>query len=522
MGCELRARRPPVARPCPVSRRAGLVVLNALALAQARAFAPDAILCGHIVVAPAAVLLGRVTGAPVVTYLYADEGPAQPRLARLAFRSSAATIAVSRYAGELAIELGAPSERVVVIEPGVDLAGRAACAAIRGAADRHGRALDRPLQGSRRHARSAADHPRAGARRALGRGRRRIAATGARSARDRSGRRRCRAVHGRGRRCGARRLARSRARLRHAEPVAAGRRGRRGLRDRLPRGGRARGVPVVAGAVAGALDAVVDGETGLLVDPRSPAAVADAVAGLLLDPALAVRFGEAGARRAAEYSWPRMVARVEDVLLGVIAAHEGPVSQRHEPRQRRRALPARPAPRARRRRRAARRLPARAAARRGRALGIAVVPVRQRPGACACIRCTRRARSRSWRAPRSPCGGWRRAAGRPGPREHAAVVPRRGGRAAARRPPVRRLRPRRAERRASRTAREPGDSRAASVLFANSAYSADRFGIARDDPRRRDRLQPDRPRRRSIPARHDAGGGPRGGWSWAATTSCSR
>ena len=36
----------------------------------------------------------------------------------------------------------------------------------------------------------------------------------------------------------------------------------------------AHGLPVVAGNVGGALDAVVDGETGLLVDPENPEAVA--------------------------------------------------------------------------------------------------------------------------------------------------------------------------------------------------------------------------------------------------------
>ncbi len=39
----------------------------------------------------------------------------------------------------------------------------------------------------------------------------------------------------------------------------------------------ARLMPVVAGNVAGAVDAVVEGETGLLVDPTDPVAVADAV-----------------------------------------------------------------------------------------------------------------------------------------------------------------------------------------------------------------------------------------------------
>ena len=45
----------------------------------------------------------------------------------------------------------------------------------------------------------------------------------------------------------------------------------------------AHGKPVVAGNVGGARDAVIDGETGLLVDPADPRAVADAIATLLLD-----------------------------------------------------------------------------------------------------------------------------------------------------------------------------------------------------------------------------------------------
>src|SRR5439155_18622394 len=43
------------------------------------------------------------------------------------------------------------------------------------------------------------------------------------------------------------------------------------------------GLPVVAGNVGGAVDAVVDGETGLLVDANDPVAVSDAVTRLLGD-----------------------------------------------------------------------------------------------------------------------------------------------------------------------------------------------------------------------------------------------
>ncbi|HWF32067.1 MAG TPA: glycosyltransferase family 4 protein, partial [Solirubrobacteraceae bacterium] len=75
------------------------------------------------------------------------------------------------------------------------------------------------------------------------------------------------------------------------------------------------GKPVVAGNVGGALDAVLDGETGLLVDPRDTAALAQALVTLLLDRELAARLGEAGRKRALEHAWPLVVARVEALLL---------------------------------------------------------------------------------------------------------------------------------------------------------------------------------------------------------------
>ena len=79
----------------------------------------------------------------------------------------------------------------------------------------------------------------------------------------------------------------------------------------------ARGLPVVAGNVGGAVDAVVDGVTGLLVDPADPAAVADALVALLTDRERAEALGRAGAERAREFAWPEIARRVEDVLLEV-------------------------------------------------------------------------------------------------------------------------------------------------------------------------------------------------------------
>ena len=60
----------------------------------------------------------------------------------------------------------------------------------------------------------------------------------------------------------------------------------------------AAGLPVVASAVGGVPELVVDGETGLLVPPGEPAALAEALARLLDDPGLRERLGAAGRERA--------------------------------------------------------------------------------------------------------------------------------------------------------------------------------------------------------------------------------
>jgi glycosyltransferase involved in cell wall biosynthesis len=62
----------------------------------------------------------------------------------------------------------------------------------------------------------------------------------------------------------------------------------------------AAGTPVVASAVSGIPEVVVDGETGWLVPPESPAALAATLAAVLADPAEAARRGAAGRRRVVE------------------------------------------------------------------------------------------------------------------------------------------------------------------------------------------------------------------------------
>lgn len=65
----------------------------------------------------------------------------------------------------------------------------------------------------------------------------------------------------------------------------------------------AHGLPVVANAIGGVPEAVIDGETGLLVEPGEAAALTAAFACLLNGPALRRRFGEAGRIRAQAHSW---------------------------------------------------------------------------------------------------------------------------------------------------------------------------------------------------------------------------
>jgi phosphatidyl-myo-inositol dimannoside synthase len=288
--------------------------LNGVAVAVARGFRPDATLSAHIVTSPAAALIHRTLGAPTLQYFHAKEVRAKPRLAAFAAREAQDVIAVSDYTSGLVAAAGAFSADVHLISPGVDIPveteplpeSRPTFLTIARLEDRYKghdvliRALplirakvpdvhwvvigDGPLRpGLEQLARS---HEVMDA----------ISFLGAVSDEERN------------------------AWLRRTRLLS--------MPSRLPAGGfagegfgivyleaAAYGKPVVAGNVAGALDAVLDGETGLLVDPTDPLAVAEAITLLLLDPVLAGKFGEAGARRAQEFAWPKICARVEAVLL---------------------------------------------------------------------------------------------------------------------------------------------------------------------------------------------------------------
>jgi D-inositol-3-phosphate glycosyltransferase len=90
--------------------------------------------------------------------------------------------------------------------------------------------------------------------------------------------------------------------------------------------GMACGVPVVATAVGGHVDTLVDGQTGILVPPRDPEGLARAVRDLLRRPDHLAWLGSCGARRARErYSWGRVAALTHEAYRGL--ARRGPTRE---------------------------------------------------------------------------------------------------------------------------------------------------------------------------------------------------
>ncbi|MGQ4615929.1 glycosyltransferase [Nocardia sp. R7R-8] len=80
------------------------------------------------------------------------------------------------------------------------------------------------------------------------------------------------------------------------------------------------GVPVVATAVGGLIDTVVDGVTGRLIPPHEPAELAAAVGDLLTTSGLPEQYGRAGRERVeTRYSWDRIATETLHAYRRVIA-----------------------------------------------------------------------------------------------------------------------------------------------------------------------------------------------------------
>ncbi len=305
------------ARRLPGSARTAL--LNGAALREAIVFRPDVTLSMHLVTSPAAAAIRRVLGAPTLQYFYAEEIGARPRLAAFAATRADAVIAISTYtAGLITAAAGTPAP-MRLIPPGVDIP-----------ADPTPEPVDRPtlITVARMEERYKGHDVLV---RALALVRAKVpdvqwVVLGDGSLRP-----------------GIEQLARSYAvadSIRFLGSVSDEQRNswlRRthllAMPSRLPAGGFAGegfgivyleagafGKPVVAGGVGGAIDAVSDGESGLLVDPLDPLAVAEAITALLLDAELARRLGSAGQRRAQGFAWPLIVERVQAVLLELLCS----------------------------------------------------------------------------------------------------------------------------------------------------------------------------------------------------------
>jgi glycosyltransferase involved in cell wall biosynthesis len=81
------------------------------------------------------------------------------------------------------------------------------------------------------------------------------------------------------------------------------------------------GVPVVANAVGGLTDTVVDGVTGELVPPRDPVVLAATLRRVLGDEHRRRAYAVAGTERAVRsYAWPRIAERLTDVYRSVAEA----------------------------------------------------------------------------------------------------------------------------------------------------------------------------------------------------------
>lgn len=306
----------PAALPGP----ARVALLNAAALARASALRPALTLSMHIVTSPAAAAIARATGARTAQYFHAEEIGARPRLAAFAANRADVSIAVSEYTAGLVRATGAQPPALRTIGNGTDVPedpaplpdepGKATILTVARIEERYKghdtmvRALPLVLakvpeaqwvaigDGSLRASIEALAESHGVARA--------VRFLGAVSDEQRN------------------------EWLRRARVVA--------MPSRLPAGGfagegfgivyleaGAYGKPVVAGNVGGALDAVVDGETGLLVDPADPVGVAEALVRLLRDDELARRLGANGRANALANAWPRVAARVEAELLETLA-----------------------------------------------------------------------------------------------------------------------------------------------------------------------------------------------------------
>ena len=83
------------------------------------------------------------------------------------------------------------------------------------------------------------------------------------------------------------------------------------------------GVPSVAGRSGGAHEAVLDGVTGRVVDPKNAEEIGRAVASLVRDAALRSQYGDAARARAVRsFDYDELVAPVARLAMGDLSVFE--------------------------------------------------------------------------------------------------------------------------------------------------------------------------------------------------------
>ncbi len=289
---------------------ARMLALNAGGLRHALRFRPDVTLSAHVITSPAAAVVRRLLGGRTAQYFYANEILGRPRLSAFAAARADVVIAISAYTASLIAATGTSPADLRLIPPGVELPSDPGALSAERPTVLTIAQLKHSYKGHDVLIRALAD-VRARVPDVewvvIGEGPLRQGLEALASS--------C-GLDGTARFVGAVSDEERNSWLRRADVLA--------MPSRLAGEGfgivyleaNAYGKPVVAGNVAGPLDAVVDGVSGLLVDPTDAAAVGAAVTRLLLDRELAQRLGRNGAARAGDFSWPAIAKRVEAALLG--------------------------------------------------------------------------------------------------------------------------------------------------------------------------------------------------------------
>lgn len=307
-------------RRAPVVGRRAMVrnaVFNLTGMTALGRWKPDVILNGHVVTSPLARAASLRFGAPSVLYVYGKEVAGRKGLAAWGMRHSAAAVAVSEYTKSQLVEAAGEkfAPAVHVVYPGVDIPSRSARA-------RTGDSVTMLTIGRLRDWYKGHDKVMEALPSVL----------------ERVPELRW-VVLGEGRR-------RTELERRAAELGVAHAVNFRGAVDdsekehwlgvadafvmpaRYPRGEVAGegfamvyleaavwGVPSIAGNIGGPKEAVLDRETGLLVDPESVDDIASAIIELATDSKLAQTLGERARNRAEnDFTWENVASKLETVL----------------------------------------------------------------------------------------------------------------------------------------------------------------------------------------------------------------